>query len=354
MRPDADKIALFRRFFLGRTDVYGTYDPESGRASQVKQPVTDAVLLAHFHGRRPYGVYLLVADRVRAAAVDFDREDLNPPIEFVAAAKRYGIPAYIERSKSKGYHVWVFMEEGGVLARKARLVLRHVLDDINLPRTEIFPKQDCLHDKSSYGNFINAPLFGRLVPQGRTLFLSPSDPTSPCKDPWDFLEQVSTVAEQQLDEIIEINDLARRYLGPAEDSTPCTSPSGSFFALPACARRMLSEGVTEFQRVACFRLAVHLKKTGLPGDLVATILQAWAARNKPTDGKAIITAAEVADQVRWAYHYDYRSCGCEETAVARYCSPDCPIRAGAHKQNSASFSPPYSPKPVRPMPKTLS
>ena len=170
-RSTAEKIAVFRTLFTGLPHAYGTYDPVSGLATQVKAPVTDQVLLGHLTGRRPYGVYLLVKDRTHAAAVDFDSENRLVVVEFVAKAKGYGITAYVERSKSKGYHGWIFFDETGVPAIKARLVLRHILTEIGEPSTtEIFPKHDMLHTNVQYGNFINAPLFGALVKQGKTVF----------------------------------------------------------------------------------------------------------------------------------------------------------------------------------------
>ena len=101
-RETAEKVGIFRKLFTGLPQAYGTYNPVSGRTRQVKAPVTDKVLLDHLTGRQPYGVYLLTKDRIRAAAVDFDQDDPELPVRFVTASKHYDIPAYIERSKSKG------------------------------------------------------------------------------------------------------------------------------------------------------------------------------------------------------------------------------------------------------------
>jgi hypothetical protein len=121
--------------------------------------------------------HLLTGHKISALAVDFDEDQLQLPESFVASVKQYGISAYIERSKSKGYHAWIFFEQGGVSARKARLVAHKILADLGKPKTEVFPKQDALTSEVSYGNFINAPLFGALVPKGRTVFVDPADPT---------------------------------------------------------------------------------------------------------------------------------------------------------------------------------
>ena len=140
-RKTEDKIRLFRSFFSGLPNVYGTYDPVSGRARQVKAQVTNKVLPAHLTGRQPYGVYLLAKDKTRAIAVDFDTKDLLPPTEFLGMAKHYGLSAYLEQSKSKGFHAWIFFLEQGVIARKARMVVQHILErnratsNRNLPQT---------------------------------------------------------------------------------------------------------------------------------------------------------------------------------------------------------------------------
>jgi hypothetical protein len=292
----------------------------------VKAPVSEAVFLAHLQGRQPYGVYLLVQDRTRALAVDFDHDDLGPPMSFVQAAKNYGIAAYIERSKSKGYHVWTFFPEDGVLASKARLVAMHILEEIGKPDTEIFPKHDRLDAHTAYGNYINAPLFGALVPQGRTVFVESHNPTRPCPDQWTLLEAAQRIEESTLDAIIEINELRSDAARPPAPTPPGRAEKPSSFGLPPCARRMLAEGVTANQRVSCFRLAVQLKRVGVPCDVTVAALMTWAGKNRPTDGKQIIAESEIREQASSAYNGPYRCCGCEDPAVKPFCDPACPVR----------------------------
>jgi hypothetical protein len=98
----AEKIGIFKSLFTGLTNVYGTYDVDTGRVRQVKEPVTDEVIRAHLTGKQSYGVYLLTGEKTGALAADFDEDELCLPISFVAGARRYDMSAYIERSKSKG------------------------------------------------------------------------------------------------------------------------------------------------------------------------------------------------------------------------------------------------------------
>jgi hypothetical protein len=201
------KVKVFRRLFTGLPHAYGTYDPNSGRSEQMKAPITDMVLADHIKGKQPYGVYLLAHDKTRAVVVDFDTHNKFSPIKFVDRAKHYGIPAYIERSKSKGYHVWIFFHEMGVLAKKARTVVRHILDEIDEPETEIFPKQNRLTTNLRYGNFINTPpLFGALVSKGKTVFVDPYT-FKPYPDQWGFLESIHRIGKSVLNNIIELNDI---------------------------------------------------------------------------------------------------------------------------------------------------
>lgn len=337
-RSKVEKIRIFKSLFMGLRNVYGTYDTKTGRVRQVKDLVTDDVILAHLTGKQSYGVYLLVGDRTGALAVDFDENELCLPISFVAGARRYDMSAYIERSKSKGYHVWIFFEKGGVLARKARLVAHKILADMGRPETEVFPKQDALTDGISYGNFIHAPLFGGLVRKGRTVFVEPGKPTEVYPDQWELLERVQRVTELRLDGVIKSCKLTQQSFadersksGNHNESDSNTSP----FGLPPCVRRMLAEGVTSNQRVSCFRLAVQLKRNGMPYDLAVIVLKAWAQKNRPSNGKRIITDSEIVHQTKCAFENSYRSFGCEDPAIAAYCNKDCPLYAYTVGKSSA-------------------
>jgi hypothetical protein len=331
----AEKIAIFRKLFTGLPDAYGTYDPESGRARQVKAPVTDKVLLDHLIGRQPYGVYLLVKDRIRAIAVDFDSDNRLTVAEFAARAKHYGIPAYIERSKSKGYHAWIFSEEQGFLAKKARLVLRHLLKEIDSPGAEIFPKQDALDTNTQYGNYINAPLFGTLVKEEKTVFVDLMSFT-PYPDQWAFLESVNKVKELDLDNIIDMNNLSVAPTPTELCHNPTKNSSGP--ALPICARKMLQDGVSQFQRSSCFRLAVHLKRLGLPFDMAVAALKTWALKNRPANGRKIIRDSEIISQASCAYNHTYAGYACDDAAIKPFCEPSCPVNEWRRSKESNSPS----------------
>ena len=323
-RSTAGKVALFKAFFSGLSTVYGTYDLKTKQVWQVKAPVTDDVILSHLKGKRPYGVYLLNGDHIRAVAADFDDMDPFAPIEFLNAAAHYQLPAYIETSKSKGFHVWIFFEKKGVTASKARLVVKNILDEITCGQTEIFPKQDTIDKSRSFGNFINAPLFGRLVPQGKTVFIDPHT-LKPYPDQWAFLESITRVNEERLDQIININDLNVNVDEPKVNKQALSDNHLNRHSLPVCAQKMLEDGVVKFQRVSCFRLAVHLKRLGLPFDITTAALEAWAVKNRPNKGRKIISQREIIEQAKYAFNNNYRGYGCNSEAVYSFCNSNCPV-----------------------------
>ena len=321
-RDTQAKVRLFRRRFLGQPNVWGTYN-RTGKSWQMKGAVTDEIIVDHLLGKRPYGAYLLMGDTTRAVAVDFDHDNPLPVLEYVERCRHYGLPAYVERSKSKGFHVWGMFSESGVKAWKARRVFQYILEELEIQHIEIFPKQDRLpEDGTHYGNFINAPFFGSLVLQGKTVFVDPKKDLTPFPNQWEFLDQVESIPEARLDEIIEVNDIT----GDSVDSLDRPLSLGTFqasWSLPPCMRRMLDEGVTSYQRVSCFRLAVQLRRAGLPFDIAVAALYEWSLKNRPDDGKHIITGTEVKAQVAAAFMKEYRGCGCADPALQPFCDTSC-------------------------------
>ena len=319
------KIRLFMSLFHGLGVAYGTYDPDTGKYRQVKSQVTRNVIFNHLRGNQSYGFYPVVGTKTSVGIVDFDNGDPYPALQFIERAKHYDINAYLEISKSKGYHVWIFFHNSGILAKKVRLVLNHILNDIELPDTEIFPKQNFISINGNYGNFINAPLFGRLVPDSKTIFIKPDASLKPYQDHWSFLEKVERVNEQIVDRIIEINELDKKSetLNQIKSDKQLTKNTG--YGLPACIRTILQQGVTFDQRVATFRIAVHLKRIGLPNDLAVIILLNWKKKNQPVNGQRIITSKEVEEQVDWAYKKNYTGFGCQEKIIESFCDKKCPI-----------------------------
>ena len=168
-----EKIAIFRRLFKGREDVYPRRfeSRKTGRAGyqpacanewrhglcnkpktkcgecpyRVFLPVTDEVVEMHLRGvdRRGnafvIGVYpMLENEHCHFLAVDFDKKNyVDDARAFVDTCRRHGVPAAVERSRSgNGAHVWIFFT-APVAARIARQMGSFLLTETMETRPEL-------------------------------------------------------------------------------------------------------------------------------------------------------------------------------------------------------------------------
>src|SRR5579859_829228 len=221
----AEKIALFRELFRGRTDVYPArweskstgksgYAPactNEWRPGVCEKPrikcsdcpnrqfiaLSDAVIYDHLAGKQTIGVYpLLTDDTCYFLAVDFDesqwREDA---VSFVQSCRELGVPAALEISRSgNGAHVWVFFT-GTVASRDARRLGTSIISytctrtrQLNLDSYDrLFPNQDTM-PKGGFGNLIALPLQKKPREQGWSSFVD--DDLAPYPDQWAFLANI--------------------------------------------------------------------------------------------------------------------------------------------------------------------
>lgn len=150
-------VERFARLFRGRTDAHGT-DTGSCRHGRVDLGHYDR----HLDGAVPFGVYPLLDD----ATAWWGCTDIDQGYDQIALAaniwrvfKALGIPAYVEKSRSKGFHTWVFFTEPvpALTIRNAFLFVHQVAD---VPAKEINPKAATL-DGIVLGNYVRLPYVRR-------------------------------------------------------------------------------------------------------------------------------------------------------------------------------------------------
>ena len=147
---------------------------------------------------------------------------------------------------------------------------------------------------------------------------------APYPDQWTLLQSVDKLSESVLDEIIEMNNLSSTP--PCRDQKLGSGNEVARYGLPICVRKMLRDGVSQHQRTSCFRLAVHLKRLGLPYEAAEATLKTWALKNKPINGKEVIQESEIVSQTRCAYDKSYAGYGCGSEAMQPFCEPSCPVK----------------------------
>src|SRR5262245_4025808 len=225
------KIKLFRTLFKAREDVYAVFwfnertgkkgyspaceDPWGSRKGKTKKylPLTDEVILSHLTGEKTIGVYpLLKDDSCWFLACDFDKEGWAlDALAFRNICKDYGVPAYLERSRSgNGGHVWIFFSmpvpatfarQLGIRLLKETMVVRAEMDLASYDR--FFPSQDFL-PRAGFGNLIALPLQKECRDLGNTEFLNFDDSElRPWRDQWQFLSEIKRLGHSQVEMFLE-------------------------------------------------------------------------------------------------------------------------------------------------------
>ncbi len=303
----AERIALFRALFVGRTDVYARrWVSKNGRVGwspaeespweknkleheRVFFPLTDDVIGRHL--RRPVserdelhaGLYpLLPDDTTQLLVCDFDgksgsKDWRGDADAYLRACADVGTPALLEISRSgEGAHVWVFFTEPveAVAARTLGMgLIRQAIDardGMSLSSYDrLIPSQDFVptHSKKGarFGNLIALPLSGAAHASGTTLFCDPATWT-PYRDQFAHLSGTGRLSPQRLKQILD-------ELGPLKAGPSPTSP-----ALPARPRRGgLGQAPATVKAVAGPML--HIATAGLPPQLVAALKHAASFHN---------------------------------------------------------------------------
>ena len=233
----AEKVALFRRLFRGRTDVYpirweskttgkSGYAPACGNEwlagvcekprikcgecnNRLLLPLSDTVIYEHLAGKRTVGVYPLLADDTcHFLAADFDeaqwREDAKA---FYQSCHELGVPVALEISRSgNGAHAWIFFS-GSVSARDARrlgaAIISHTCARTRQLKLEsydrLFPNQDSM-PKGGFGNLIALPLQKAPRENGFSEFVDAD--LRPYRDQWAFLASVRPMPAHDIEPTI--------------------------------------------------------------------------------------------------------------------------------------------------------
>lgn len=184
-------VRRFARLFAGRKDVYG-----ADHGGCVKQPLKIGHFERHLSGQEPIGIYPLTDDGfVHWGASDIDVEAPRLAWNLRAVLDHLGIPAFVEKSRSKGYHVWVFADDwlpAGVM--RGALLAAHQIADV--PAVEVNPKQTTTEGLGvGIGNYIRLPYPG-WGSGGRQVVLDPDGGSwgIPCDE---FVERAEQAKVEQ-------------------------------------------------------------------------------------------------------------------------------------------------------------
>lgn len=343
----SEKIALFRRLFAGRPDLFALRwenrkDGRSGYApacanewipgvcnkpkikcgacpNQAFIPITDGSVARHLRGspgasgRAEYvmGAYpLLEGDRCWFLAADFDGDSwADDARAYLQTCRARNVPAALERSRSgNGGHVWIFFSEP-LPAHEARQFGAALMTETMETRPEIgfksydrfFPSQDIM-PAGGFGNLIALPLARRSRDQGNSVFVD--DDLNPYSDQWAFLASLKRMPASDVSALVYGAQESGRILGvrmPVNDDAAAepwllppsrwSKPPPVVGKVPKSVDVVIADGV-------------YVDRTKLPPELVARLVRLAAFQNPefyraqamrlPTYGKPrIISCAEL-------------------------------------------------------------
>ena len=223
---DADLVRFHQRF-QGRENVHArqwcTPDGKTGY-SPVRQPLTPALLRAHFHGSVTLGVYPIRLDHTATFfALDLDitkraleeayghRQRTERLRELVhveglrlrSALAALGVPALLFDSGYKGRHVWSFLAEPQPAALVYKVVLalaRHLRPHAADLALEAFPRQASVKGEG-LGNLIKLPLGIHLRTGRRAALLG--EEGQPVATPWELIRATPTLQREQLLDLLD-------------------------------------------------------------------------------------------------------------------------------------------------------
>jgi len=232
-----EKVALFRRLFRGRTDVYpirwesktsdkAGYAPAcanewragicekprikcSDCGNRLLIPLSDSIIYGHLAGEHTVGVYPLLADdSCHFLVVDFDEADWRDDARaFAQSCRELNVPVALEISRSgNGAHTWVFFASS-IPARDARRLGTAIISH-TCARTRqlklssydrLFPNQDTM-PKGGFGNLIALPLQKKPRENGCSVFVD--DALCPYPDQWAFLASIQPMSQHDIEATI--------------------------------------------------------------------------------------------------------------------------------------------------------
>ena len=303
------KLALFRRLFRGRDDVYAVRweSTRSGRSGYAPAcanewregicekphvacrdcnhrqllPLTDAAIYSHLAGEQTLGLYpLLENDQCFLLAVDFDEQDWRDDARaFWRASQELEVPAALEISRSgQGAHVWVFFEDA-IPAKDARRLGAALISHTCAATRQLqlnsydrlFPNQDAM-PKGGFGNLIALPLQKEPRQRGCSVFVN--DTLEPYPDQWAYLASLQRMTASAVEQVIQsatgaAHPLDLSFIDAEDLATPwqAASPLPKLpGTLPASLRLTLAD-------------RLYVERTGLPQPLLNRLVRLAAFAN---------------------------------------------------------------------------
>lgn len=350
-----EKVMLFRSLFQGREDVFARrwfssssgksgYQPVCAREwnrekcdkkkykcaecpNREFQPLGYNDIYRHLEGKDPngrdvVGVYAILPDNSCCfLCCDFDDKSCEHGYQddvraYVSVCRDWGVPAYIERSRSgNGAHVWILFDEH-IKAQTARRLGNAILTEAMEREGRMsfksydrfFPNQDFM-PTGGFGNLVALPLQGRARKDGNSVFVD--EDFIPLTDQWEYLQRMTKMTAAEVEKLVSRYD--REPLGelskssesaPWERSLPKPMSTADF---PKHITIVRSSGIYIPTKGLSAKAVNHLKRLAAfkNPEFYAKLGMRLPVYNLPR----IISCSEITDD------YLILPRGCEESAI---------------------------------------
>lgn len=306
----SEKVALFRRLFQGREDVYPVrwdskktgksgYSPACANewrpgvcekprvkcsecGNRELLPLTDSVIYSHLAGDHTVGVYpLLPDDSCHFLAVDFDDADWrDDAVAFVQSCHELAVPVALEISRSgKGAHAWIFFAQRAA-ARDARRLGSAIISHTCVRTRQLkltsydrlFPNQDTM-PKGGFGNLIALPL--QKVPRDKGCSVFVDESLRPYPDQWGYLSSVRPMPVEGLEPAIlkatgGVHPLDVTFIDEEDNKEPWKRSAPASVRLPGSMPEALTITLANL---------VYFEKSELPQPLANRLVRLAAFQN---------------------------------------------------------------------------
>jgi len=152
----------FYDLFEGNPDAYGADTDHGVRC--VRDFAIHGVW-EHLEYGKSVGIYPMYKDLVKWGCSDIDNGSWEDAHNLFLVLERMELNPWVEISRSKGYHVWVFAKVWvpAWVMRRAFLFAHHVTAQLGtpVPPTEVNPKAEWL-EEGQLGNFVRLPYVGGM------------------------------------------------------------------------------------------------------------------------------------------------------------------------------------------------
>ena len=297
------KKEILKKFFIPVPAHFTFWSPKGGyfQTRHQHRKITDEEINLHIEGKQGLTISPFIDDtRVLFGSIDVDVQDFNLVRTIVHRLEEFNLRGNLFKSKSKGYHLYIFPREPIPAKTMIYTLKRVVTDDIarrdNKIAVEIFPKQERKTEKG--GSKVNLPLFG------------------------DERQQLPLDGETIREVTISVNDINSFKQPPSRGKMK----KGSVLfknddSTYPCIKKIL-QGVEKGSRnVSCLELCRFWVSKGYRSGDIKILLEEWNNKNFPplseNEMKSTLNSID-RDKCK-------RAPNCNEPLVKRFCDREhCP------------------------------